>query len=338
MVTGAGGSIGSELCRQLVNCGIRSLILFEHSEYALYLIERELLPIANDAGVKLIPVLGSVTDNLRVEAAFRANDVQIVLHAAAYKHVPLVEANEIAGLHNNVIGTRIVADSARKVGLERFILISTDKAVRPTNIMGSSKRLAELIVQDFAARYKTTLFSMVRFGNVLGSSGSVVPLFQEQIAKGGPITLTDGNVTRYFMTITEAARLVLLAGSFSCGGDVFVLDMGKPIKIYNLACSMIKLSGRTVRDADNPKGDIEIKVTGLRPGEKLYEELLIGNEMLTTPHSKIFRAQESSLSEIEMANVVRDLIRAFEADDAVSARNIVALWVEGYQKTHVSKA
>ncbi len=338
LVTGAGGSIGSELCRQLILCGIRKLVLFDHSEYALYSIERELLPIAQEAGITLKTVLGSVTDAKCVEFALRTNETQIVLHAAAYKHVPLVETNEIAGLRNNVMGTRIVADAARTLGLEQFILISTDKAVRPTNVMGSSKRLAELIIQDFAARSKTTLFSMVRFGNVLGSSGSVIPLFKEQIAKGGPITLTHGEVTRYFMTIPEAARLVLLAGSFSRGGDVFVLDMGKPTKISDLARSMIELSGRTVRDADNPNGDIEISITGLRPGEKLYEELLIGGEMLTTPHSKILRAQEGSLSELEIAKAVRDLTTAFDANDRNLARDVIKRWVEGYKKPQISGA
>jgi FlaA1/EpsC-like NDP-sugar epimerase len=338
MVTGAGGSIGSELCRQLILCGIRKLVLFEHSELALYSIERELQPDTEKLGIELATVLGSVTDAQRVESALRTHKIQGLLHAAAYKHVPLVEANEISGLRNNVIGTRILADAALRVGIERFVLISTDKAVRPTNVMGASKRLAELVIQDFASRSKKTLFSMVRFGNVLGSSGSVIPLFREQIEKGGPVTLTHGDVTRYFMTIPEAARLVLLAGSYARGGDVFVLDMGKPTKIYDLACSMIELSGRTVRNADNPEGDIEVKVTGLRPGEKLYEELLIGNDMLTTPHAKILRAQESSLSEIEIANALRDLSTSFEKDDVALARGVIERWVEGYQRPQTNRA
>lgn len=332
MVTGAGGSIGSELCRQLISCGIHRLVLFDHSEYALYAIEQELRPLAGAAGVQLVPVLGSVTDAKRVGSCLRASGVQCMLHAAAYKHVPLVEDNEVASLQNNVVGTRILAQAALREGLEQFILISTDKAVRPTNVMGSSKRLAELVVQDFASRSDMTLFSMVRFGNVLGSSGSVIPLFQEQIAKGGPVTLTHGEVTRFFMTISEAARLVLIAGSFAAGGDVFVLDMGAPVRIRDLARTMIKLSGRTVRDADNPAGDIELQVTGLRPGEKLYEELLIGGDMLPTPHGKIFRAQETSLSEIEVANVMRDLNKAIADNDAVTARGVIERWVEGYHK------
>jgi FlaA1/EpsC-like NDP-sugar epimerase len=336
MVTGAGGSIGSELCRQFIQCGIRKLVLFEHSEFALYAIDRKLRDSAKQAGIELIPVLGSVTDRVRIESAICANDVQIILHAAAYKHVPLVEINELTGLYNNVIGTRIVAEAARKYGAERFILISTDKAVRPTNIMGSSKRLAELVIQDMASRSNKTLFSMVRFGNVLGSSGSVIPLFQDQIAKGGPVTVTDENVTRYFMTINEASCLVLLAGSFACGGDVFVLDMGDPVKIFDLAHSMIELSGRTVRSVDMPHGDIAIELTGLRPGEKLYEELLIGDHMLATPHKKILRAKELTLSEIEVANAVQDIKIAYQSDDTVFARAIIKRWVDGYTAPLVS--
>lgn len=331
MVTGAGGSIGSELCQQLIKCGIRRLVLFEHSEFALYAIERRLRQAAQNEDIDLVPVLGSVTDKSRVEDALLTNQVQIVLHAAAYKHVPLVEANELAGLYNNVIGTRNVAKAAHRFNIERFILISTDKAVRPTNIMGSSKRLAELVVQDLASRSSETLFSMVRFGNVLGSSGSVIPLFQDQIAKGGPVTVTDKNVTRYFMTIQEASRLVLLAGSFARGGDVFVLDMGDPVKIYDLARLMIELSGRTVRDGDNPNGDIAVELIGLRPGEKLYEELLIGDEILETPHKKILRARETMLSEIEVANIIRDLKIAFESNDNKSARASIERWVDGYK-------
>lgn len=332
MVTGAGGSIGSELCRQLISCGIHGLVLFDHSEYAVYSIERELRPLAEANGVQLVPVLGSVTDAKRVTSCLRAYQVQCMLHAAAYKHVPLVEDNEVASLQNNVLGTRILANAALREDLEQFILISTDKAVRPTNVMGSSKRLAELVVQDFASRSDSTLFSMVRFGNVLGSSGSVIPLFQEQISRGGPVTLTHDDITRYFMTISEAARLVLIAGSFAAGGDVFVLDMGEPVKIRDLARTMITLSGRTIRDADNPMGEIELQVTGLRPGEKLYEELLIGSDMLPTPHGKIFRAQEISLSEIEVANAIRDLNKAIADDDTATARRVIERWVDGYHK------
>jgi FlaA1/EpsC-like NDP-sugar epimerase len=254
--------------------------------------------------------------------------------------VPLVEANPIAGMSNNVLGTRILADAADEAGVERFILISTDKAVRPTNVMGASKRLAELVIQDLAKRSRQTVFSMVRFGNVLGSSGSVVPLFKEQIAKGGPITLTHDDVTRYFMTIAEAVKLVLLAGSFSQpganlgaqqpGGDVFVLDMGKPMRIRDLAEQMVQAAGYSVRDADNPDGDIEIQMIGLRPGEKLHEELLIGEGLLTTPHSKILRAREGSLSELDMAKALQTLRNAMATGDAQAARAVAAAYVEGY--------
>jgi FlaA1/EpsC-like NDP-sugar epimerase len=336
MVTGAGGSIGSELCRQLLQCGISKLVLFEHSEYALYALDQELAPIADELGVTLVTSLGSVTDAIRVGGSMRSENVQVVLHAAAYKHVPLVEGNELAGIHNNVFGTRVVADEANRAGLERFILVSTDKAVRPTNIMGASKRLSELVVQDLATRSKSTLYSMVRFGNVLGSSGSVIPLFQKQIAKGGPVTVTHSDVTRYFMTIPEAARLVLLAGSYARGGDVFVLDMGKPVKIIDLAKSIIEMSGLTVITPENPNGDIEINVTGLRPGEKLYEELLIGDEMLTTPHAKILRAQESQLSELEVANVLKSLRISIDQDNKNSAREVIEHWVEGYHQSNAS--
>ncbi len=264
------------------------------------------------------------------------HEIDVVFHAAAYKHVPLVEANPIAGLANNVLGTRTLADVANDAGVERFILISSDKAVRPTNIMGASKRLAELVVQDLAKRSDKTVFSMVRFGNVLGSSGSVIPLFKEQIARGGPVTLTHEDVTRFFMTISEAARLVLLAGSFahageSRGGDVFVLDMGKPVKIRDLAVQMINAAGYSVRDSENPDGDIKILVTGLRPGEKLHEELLIGEGLLTTPHTKILRAQEDCLSELEMAGALRALRSAVAVGDATAARAVVIRWVDGYQ-------
>jgi FlaA1/EpsC-like NDP-sugar epimerase len=257
--------------------------------------------------------------------------------------VPLVEMNPIAGLANNVLGTRTLADAANEAGVERFILISTDKAVRPTNVMGASKRLAELVIQDLAKRSKNTVFSMVRFGNVLGSSGSVIPLFKEQIARGGPVTLTHEDVTRYFMTIAEAARLVLLAGSFaegssSRGGDVFVLDMGQPVKIRDLATQMITAAGYAVKDAANLDGDIEILVTGLRPGEKLHEELLIGEGLLTTPHSKILRAREAGLSELEMASALRALRSAVAVGDADAARRVVRDWVEGYQPPAVVAA
>ncbi|MCL4128056.1 UNVERIFIED_CONTAM: hypothetical protein GTU68_041500 [Idotea baltica] len=331
LVTGAGGSIGSELCRQLIACEIKSLILMDHAEYNLYAIESELHTIAKDKNIALVPVLGSVLDESMASSAISNHKVDIVMHAAAYKHVPMVEANEISGLMNNVMGTRVMAMAAMRAKIDRFVLISTDKAVRPTNIMGASKRLAELVVQDISERSKSTMFSMVRFGNVLGSSGSVIPLFSKQIEVGGPVTVTHRDVTRFFMTISEAARLVLLCGSFARGGDVFVLDMGKSVKIIDMARMMIELSGRSVRDDENPNGDIEIKVVGLRPGEKLYEELLIGNDMLTTPHPKILRAQEGQLSEIEVANMIKDLGQAFDAEDRIAARELVTRWVDGYQ-------
>jgi FlaA1/EpsC-like NDP-sugar epimerase len=330
LVSGAGGSIGSELCRQILTTVPRRLVLFERSEYALYEIERELAPLAAEAGVELVAVLGSVTDPRRVARTFEAWGTEIVLHAAAYKHVPLVEANELEGVRNNVFGTRIIAEAAEAAGVERFILISTDKAVRPTNVMGATKRLAEMVVQDLARRARTTRFAMVRFGNVLGSSGSVIPLFQRQITAGGPVTVTHREVTRFFMTVPEAARLVLLAGSYAEGGEVFVLDMGKPVKIIDLARQVVELSGLTVRDADNPDGDIEIAITGLRPGEKLYEELLIGADgLLKTPHPKILCAGEHCPARHEIARILTDLDDALEADCADTARQHIALWVEG---------
>ncbi|WP_136683339.1 polysaccharide biosynthesis protein [Falsirhodobacter xinxiangensis] len=334
LVSGAGGSVGSELCRQLLAARPRRIVLFEVSEIALYNIDRELRELPGHE-VEVVPVLGSVTDARLARMVMADHDVEVVFHAAAYKHVPLVESNPIAGLANNVLGTRTLADAANEAGVARFILISTDKAVRPTNIMGASKRLAELVIQDIAKRSRGTLFSMVRFGNVLGSSGSVIPLFKDQIARGGPLTLTHEDVTRYFMTIAEAARLVMLAGSFAgedeCGGEVFVLDMDKPVKIRDLAQQMIEAAGYTVRDADNPNGDIEILVTGLRPGEKLHEELLIGEGLLTTPHPKILRAREACLSELEMAGALRSLRSAVAVGDADAARAVVRAYVEGYR-------
>ncbi|WP_420841708.1 polysaccharide biosynthesis protein [Gemmobacter caeruleus] len=336
LVSGAGGSVGSELCRQLLQYGPARIVLYEVSEVALYNVDRELCDAARRAGVEIVPVLGSVTDSRLTRIVMQSYGIHVVFHAAAYKHVPLVETNPLAGLANNVLGTRTIADAAHEAGVGRFIMISTDKAVRPTNVMGASKRLAELVVQDMAKRSRGTVFSMVRFGNVLGSSGSVIPLFKEQIAHGGPVTLTHEDVTRYFMTISEAAQLVLLAGSFSDkessrGGDVFVLDMGTPVRIRELAVQMIQAAGYSVRDADHPDGDIEIKVTGLRPGEKLHEELLIGEGQLTTPHSKILRAREESLSEIEMASALRALRSAIATGDEEAARQVILAWVNGYQ-------
>ena len=326
LVTGAGGSIGSELSRQIAMCQPAKLILLDHSELLLYKIQRKLNAFQND--VEIVPVLGSICEPGLVDRIFAENEIDVVLHAAAYKHLPLLELNTIEGLRNNVIGTKVVADAARRHGAERFILISSDKAVRPKSVLGVSKRLAEMLVQDLATRPGRTMYSMVRFGNVLGSSGSVIPLFEDQIANGGPVTVTHTDVTRYFMTVSEAVRLGLLAGSFARGGDVFVLDMGKPISIWQVARKLIENAGYTVRDAANPDGDIEILFTGLRPGEKLCEELLIGTDMLTTPHPKILRAQETHLSELEMANVLQELRRAVETHDTEAASLIADRWVE----------
>ncbi len=331
MVTGAGGSIGSELCRQLVSCNPARIVLFEQGEFQLYSIDQELRPKANHAGIEVSAYLGSVTNAPRVSNVVADEGVEIILHAAAYKHVPLVESNELEGARNNVLGTQIVAEAAAQAQIERFILVSTDKAVRPTNVMGATKRMAELVVQDIQTRHPATKFSMVRFGNVLGSSGSVLPLFQKQIEMGGPVTVTHPEVTRYFMTIPEAARLVLLAGAYVEGGDVFVLDMGKPRKIIDIARQLITLSGRHVFDPQTGQGDIEIKITGLRPGEKLYEELLIDNDSLCmTPHPKILRAEEAKLSQIEVAAMIREIRASIDEGDEIRLRQLIATRVEGY--------
>ena len=300
MVTGAGGSIGSELCRQIIKQKPTKLVLFEQSEFALYDIEKELHEYTanNNIDIELVPIMGSVQRINRIETVLNAFGVQTVYHAAAYKHVPLVEHNVVEGVRNNVFGTYYTAKAAVNAGVENFVLISTDKAVRPTNVMGATKRMAELVLQGLAqeqgSKHKTR-FCMVRFGNVLGSSGSVVPLFRRQIKEGGPITLTHPNITRFFMTIPEAAQLVIQAGAMGKGGDVFVLDMGDPVKIKDLATKMVRLSGLSVKTDTNPHGDIEIKCTGLRPGEKLYEELLIGNNVGETTHERIMTANEVML-------------------------------------------
>ena len=309
LVTGAGGSIGSELCRQIVTIGAKRLALFEMSEFALYNIERELQQIAREAGreIEIVPVMGSVTDETRVAEIFERYPVDTVYHAAAYKHVPLVEANPVEGIRNNVLGTWCMVGAARAAKVDDFILVSTDKAVRPTNVMGASKRGAEQVLQAFAEQSEGTRFSMVRFGNVLGSSGSVVPLFRRQLEAGGPITLTHRDVTRYFMTIPEAATLVIQAGGMAKGGEVFVLDMGEPMRIEKLAQTMVHLSGLTVRDAKNPDGDIEIVEVGLRPGEKLYEELLIGNSPSKTRHARIMMASEDYLAWDRMQPILEQL-------------------------------
>ncbi len=330
LISGAGGSIGLELCRQVVSCAPRKMVLFELSELALYTAQTEIAALAESAGIEIVPVLGSIADPVLVAEVFARHGIGIVLHAAAYKHVPLVEANARAGIANNVLGTAVLARAARDAAVKRFVLVSSDKAVRPGNLMGASKRMAELICQDLAERSNQTIFSIVRFGNVLGSSGSVVPLFQEQIARGGPITLTDERVTRFFMTIQEASRLVLLAGSFAAGGEVFVLDMGKPMRIGDLARRLIKVAGYTVRDAENPDGDIEIVTTGMRPGEKLHEELSLRKGMQTTAHPKIIRVREDHLSEIEVASGLRDLRDAIDAGSDEGVIEVVARMVREY--------
>ncbi len=336
LVTGAGGSIGSELCRQVLLCRPRRLVLFELSELALYTADQELRTAAEDTGCQLVTVLGSVADARLVRKVLAEHEVQVVLHAAAYKHVPLVETNPLAGLSNNVLGTATIAREAAEARIERFLLVSTDKAVRPTNIMGASKRLAEFVVQDLAHRSSGTVFTMVRFGNVLGSSGSVIPLFQEQIARGGPVTVTHPEISRYFMTAQEATRLVLLAGSFAQGGEVFVLDMGKPVLIRTLARQVIEASGYTVRDADHPDGDIEIVLTAMRPGEKMCEEPFVGEGKTLTPHPKILGAREEALSEIEVAAALKALRVAVEVGDADAARAVALRYVEGYRPAEAS--
>ncbi len=336
LISGAGGSIGSELCRQVLDCKPAKIILFELSELGLYQIDMELRNIAEqeEIPVVIMPVLGSVTDSRQVRKLLTVHGVQVVLHAAAYKHVPLVEANPLTGLVNNVFGTQTLAEQAAKAGVERFMLISSDKAVRPANVMGASKRLAEMVVQDLARRTNGgTVFSMVRFGNVLGSSGSVVPLFQEQLSRGGPLTVTDKGVERYFMTVQEAVQLVLQAAGISRGGEVFVLDMGKPVPILQLARQVIESAGYEVRDTDNPDGDIEIEITGLRPGEKMVEELTLSNDIIGTIYPKIFSTREEGLSQIEIASALRGLREAFIASDEDMAREVVRRWVEGFQET-----
>ncbi len=353
LVTGAGGSIGSELCRQIIKFAPQALILIDSSEHSLYLIyeelKRALISLENDlsdAGdkdasadlalpLKLVPCLASVRDGDLLLKIFRAYEPFTVFHAAAYKHVPLVEQNPAEGIRNNVFGTFICAQVSLECGVSQFILVSTDKAVRPTNVMGASKRIAEMVLQataEIATKGNhSTNFSMVRFGNVLGSSGSVAPLFSAQIAAGGPITLTHSEVTRYFMTIPEAAQLVIQASSMAVGGDVFVLDMGEPVRIYDLAVKMVYLSGLLVKDEAHPHGDIEIKVTGLRPGEKLYEELLIGDNPQPTAHPKIMKAHEEFLSWDDLQQELERLNAALDSNDDQLIRHTLKKLVPGYQ-------
>jgi len=332
MVSGSGGSIGSELCRQIVRLNPSRLVLVELSEFALYSIEQELAAICErmNARIELIPLLGSIMHQHRIEMAMRCFGVQTVYHAAAYKHVPMVEHNPIEGIRNNSVGTRRMAEAALASGVETFVLISTDKAVRPTNVMGASKRLSELILQALARKSRTTRFCMVRFGNVLGSSGSVVPLFRKQIAAGGPITLTHTEITRYFMTIPEAAQLVIQAGSMGAGGEVYVLDMGQPVKIIDLAKRMIRLSGLKLRDKANPNGDIAIEICGLRPGEKLYEELLIGENVESTPHPLIMRAYEQEVPWEVLEEQMGQLDVACKAIDFDNVLMLLGVMVQDY--------
>ncbi|MEM9872257.1 MAG: nucleoside-diphosphate sugar epimerase/dehydratase [Pseudomonadota bacterium] len=335
LVSGAGGSIGAELCRQVLECAPSKIVLYELSELALYQVHQEISQMAEGSSIKVVPLLGSVTDPRQVRRALQEHNVEVVLHAAAYKHVPLVEENPLAGLANNVLGTHTLVTEAAAAGIERFVLISSDKAVRPTNIMGASKRLAELVVQDIASRVakpSALVFSIVRFGNVLGSSGSVVPLFQDQLRRGGPLTVTHPDVSRYFMTVQEAVHLVLRAGAMAKGGEVFVLDMGKPVQIEHLARQVIESAGYTVRDTQNPDGDIEIEFTGLRPGEKMTEELTLSGSLIGTGHRKIFFTVEDGLSEIEVASVLRALRSALAASDDDAARAVVTRWVDGYRQ------
>lgn len=343
MVTGAGGSIGSELCRQILLGNPQTLLLFEHSEFNLYAIHAELQQqIQRQAlSVELVPILGSVQDFAHLHEVMRLWRVATVYHAAAYKHVPMVEHNVVEGVQNNVMGTLNAARSAVEAAVANFVLISTDKAVRPTNVMGATKRLAEMVLQAFAGETELaghdgnivpmrTRFTMVRFGNVLGSSGSVIPLFRQQIARGGPVTVTHPNITRYFMTIPEAAQLVIQAGSLGQGGDVFVLDMGESVQIVDLARRMIQLTGLSVRDESNPDGDIAIEFSGLRPGEKLYEELLIGDNVSSTEHPKIMRASEELLAWPELQVLLERLDRACAAGDCEQIRGLLREGVKGY--------
>ena len=339
MVTGAGGSIGSELCRQIFAHNPKKLVLFDHSEYALYAILQELQSktAPETSSVELTAILGSVTDKTRVEQLFKRIAPDTVFHAAAYKHVPLVEDNLFEGIKNNLFGTLVLSEAAIAVGVKKFVLISTDKAVRPTNIMGASKRLAELVLQALSTTQNKTIFAMVRFGNVLDSSGSVVPLFRQQIKSGGPVTVTHPDVTRYFMTIAEAAQLVIQASAMTAknpktgqAAPVYLLDMGEPVKIFDLARQMIELSGLTLYDEASGDGDIEIKITGLRPGEKLYEELLIGEAASDSPHPKIKFAAENFVPWHDLADDLTTMRHAVDAMDVVMAKKLLTKLVAGF--------
>ena len=332
LVTGGGGSIGSELCRQVLALNPARLIVLDHSEYSLYRIEHELTATCKNNGVRshLTFSLGSVTDPVTVASLLKEWRVDTIYHAAAYKHVPIVERNPLEGLRNNVLGTWYAARAAAQAGVAHFLLISSDKAVRPTNVMGATKRMSELVVQTLAAKRSGTIFSMVRFGNVLDSSGSVVPLFREQIERGGPVTLTHPEVTRYFMTIEEAVQLVIQAGAMAQGGEVFVLDMGAPVRIMDLAKKMIRLSGHSVRGPNTDAG-IEIRLVGLRPGEKLYEELLISGDASSTNHPRIWQARENTVDAMQFHAVLQSLEVAMRADPLnLDIQDLLARWVAGY--------
>ena len=332
MVTGAGGSIGSELCRQIVRQKPKILVLFEISEFSLYQIERELIGLCEheDLEINIAPVLGSVQNQVRVSETIEQYATQTLYHAAAYKHVPMVEFNPVEGLQNNTLGTYRTGFAAQELKVERFVLISTDKAVRPTNVMGASKRMAELALQALAQRDSDTTFCMVRFGNVLGSSGSVVPLFRKQLKAGGPVTVTHPDIIRYFMTIPEAAQLVIQAGAMAKGGEVFLLDMGKPVKILDLARRIIRLSGLKERTKEYPEGDIAIEYTGLRPGEKLYEELLIGDKSEATAHSRIHQAHEDKVSWEEYLQILDNVATACNRRDIKRIHTILGDYVSGF--------
>jgi FlaA1/EpsC-like NDP-sugar epimerase len=333
LVTGAGGSIGKELCKQIIKLNPRILLLLDAHEYALYAIDNNLRDGQEKSNTEIISLLALVQDSARIFEIMYAWKPDTIYHAAAYKHVPLVEHNPLEGISNNVFGTLVLAELALAFRVKDFVLISTDKAVRPTNIMGATKRLSEMILQSLAAKNEITKFSMVRFGNVLGSSGSVVPRFREQIQRGGPISLTHEDVTRYFMTINEAALLVIQAGAMAQGGEVFVLDMGLPVRIFDLAKTMVELSGNTLKSKDNPNGDIAIEITGLRPGEKLYEELLIGNNPLETEHPRIMKANEDFLEWETLSVLLEKLRKKVECKSVEDTIEILKSIVTNYKKS-----
>ena len=329
LITGAGGSIGSEIARQVAKNNPQTLIILDSNEFALYEIKKEIE--SSTSNIKLRTIIASVTNMKRMMDVFHTFDVDTVYHSAAYKHVPLVEENPFEGVFNNIIGTKVCLEAAIDSKTETFVLISTDKAVRPTNIMGATKRFAEMILQSYSKDNKTTRMTMVRFGNVLGSSGSALPLFQSQIKEGGPVTVTDPEVTRYFMSIPEAAELVIQAGAMGEGGDVFILDMGESMKIVDLARRLINLSGLEVKDENHDNGDIEIIFTGLRPGEKLYEELLIGHNVSKTEHQQILRAQEEFVEKKEIERLIGELIEAEKNNDVLTLKHIFKRVIHGYE-------